>query len=449
MLANDTDVDGGPKSVQAVTQPGNGSAAITGGGTGVSYTPNANYCNGGASPDTFTYTLNGGSTATVSVSVTCVDDLPVAVNDSARSMRTPARTRSTCSPTTPTGRRPEDHPVRDAAGQRVGRDHGQRQRAHVCAERQLLQRRLADRHFTYTLNGGSTASVAVTVTCVDDPPVAVNDSATVNEDSGANAINVLANDTDADGGPKSTAVTQPATAALRSRGRHGVSYTPNANYCNGGSPTDNFTYTLNGGSTGTVAVTVTCVNDPPVIAFTSGDTTANEGQTKTYAFSITDPDSTSFTYAAGYPSCGTGSVVGAPTLGSSSGSFVCSFPDDAASITVAAKIRDASDPSNEITRNVAVANVPPAVTSPADQTADEGTSKTFDLGSFTDPGADSPWRVTVDWGDGSADSVFTEASPGAIADQPHTYATGRTRTPSRSRWRRTTAPASAGRAASR
>ncbi len=74
--------------------------------------------------------------------------------------------------------------------------------------------------------------------------------------------------------------------------------------------------------------------------------------------------------------------------------------------------------------SVTVANVPPAVTSPADQTADEGTSKTFDLGSFTDPGADSPWRVTVDWGDGSADSVFTEASPGAIADQPHTYADG-------------------------
>ncbi len=80
--------------------------------------------------------------------------------------------------------------------------------------------------------------------------------------------------------------------------------------------------------------------------------------------------------------------------------------------------------SDSATFKVIVANVPPAVTSPADQTADEGTSKTFDLGSFTDPGADSPWRVTVDWGDGSADSVFTEASPGAIADQAHTYADG-------------------------
>ena len=79
MLANDTDVDGGPKSVASVTQPANGAVVITGGGTGVSYTPNANYCNNppGTAPDTFTYTLNGGSTATVSVTVTCAPDAPV------------------------------------------------------------------------------------------------------------------------------------------------------------------------------------------------------------------------------------------------------------------------------------------------------------------------------------------------------------------------------------
>ena len=50
---------------------------VTGGGTGLTYAPDANYC--GA--DSFSYTLNGGSSATVSVSVSCVDDPPVAVND--------------------------------------------------------------------------------------------------------------------------------------------------------------------------------------------------------------------------------------------------------------------------------------------------------------------------------------------------------------------------------
>ena len=41
--------------------------------------------------------------------------------------------------------------------------------------------------------------MSVAVTCVDDPPLAVDDSATVAEDSGASAIAVLANDADVDG----------------------------------------------------------------------------------------------------------------------------------------------------------------------------------------------------------------------------------------------------------
>ena len=72
VLANDTDIDGGPKEVIAKTDGAHGTVAITGGGTGLTYAPAANYC--GA--DSFTYELNGGSSATVSATVTCVDDLP-------------------------------------------------------------------------------------------------------------------------------------------------------------------------------------------------------------------------------------------------------------------------------------------------------------------------------------------------------------------------------------
>ncbi|MCW5851736.1 MAG: hypothetical protein KIT87_16810, partial [Anaerolineae bacterium] len=117
--------------------------------------------------------------------------------------------------------------------------------------------------------GGSTATVSVTVTCVDDPPVAVNDSATVTEDSGANPLPVLSNDTDVDGGPKSIAsVTQPANGVVViTGGGTGLTYAPNANFCNNppGTTLETFTYTLTpGGSSATVTVTVTCVNDPPV-----------------------------------------------------------------------------------------------------------------------------------------------------------------------------------------
>ena len=92
VLANDTDVDAGPKSISAVTQATNGAVVITGGGTGLTYAPRANFCN--RSPglalapqapvrDMFTYTLSpGDSVATVSIMVTCVDDPPIAVADS-------------------------------------------------------------------------------------------------------------------------------------------------------------------------------------------------------------------------------------------------------------------------------------------------------------------------------------------------------------------------------
>ena len=47
---------------------------VTGGGTGLTYTPDADFCG----TDSFSYTLNGGDSAQVSITVTCVDDAPTA-----------------------------------------------------------------------------------------------------------------------------------------------------------------------------------------------------------------------------------------------------------------------------------------------------------------------------------------------------------------------------------
>ena len=46
--------------------------------------------------------------------------------------------------------------------------------------------------------------------------------------------------------------------------------------------------------------------------------------------------------------------------------------------------------TSELVQVVAVANVAPSVTAPANQAADEGAAKSVNLGSFTDPGPDSP-----------------------------------------------------------
>jgi hypothetical protein len=56
-------------AIESVTQPTNGIVATTGGGTGLTYEPDSGFC--GTDPDTFAYTLNGGDSATVSVTVDC------------------------------------------------------------------------------------------------------------------------------------------------------------------------------------------------------------------------------------------------------------------------------------------------------------------------------------------------------------------------------------------
>ena len=71
---------------------------------------------------------------------------------------------------------------------------------------------------------------------------------------------------------------------------------------------------------------------------------------------------------------------------------------------------------------VKVSNVNPSVTAPANQTANEGASTSFSLGSFGDPGADSPWSVDVDWGDATAHSTFSKTAVGSLGSQSHTYA---------------------------
>ena len=276
VLANDADPDAGPISIASVTQPANGSVVITGGGTGLSYAPNANYCNQppGTTLDSFTYTLApGGSSATVTMTVTCADDAPVAVADAATVVEDSganavdvlandtdidAGPKTVASVTQPT------NGTVAITGGGTGLTYAPN--ANYCNQPPGTTLDT----FTYTLApGSSSTTVTMTVTCLDDNPVAVADAATVNEDSAATAVNVLANDTDVDGGAISIAsVTQPANGTVViTGGGTGLTYTPNANYCNQppGTTLDTFTYTLTPGtSSTTVTMTVTCVDDNPV-----------------------------------------------------------------------------------------------------------------------------------------------------------------------------------------
>src|SRR5262249_60112982 len=82
--------------------------------------------------------------------------------------------------------------------------------------------------------------------------------------------------------------------------------------------------------------------------------------------------------------------------------------------------------SAPVSQTIMVADTtPPAVLKPADQTADEGTSKNFDLGSFTDNCSDSgPYAVDVNWGDGTAHTTFNVTPQGTLGQQSHKYLDG-------------------------
>ena len=81
VLDNDTDLDGDRLSVQSVSPPEYGAAAIAADGTNVSYVPDANY----HGPDRFTYVVADpdglADTASVEVTVVPVNDGPAAVGE--------------------------------------------------------------------------------------------------------------------------------------------------------------------------------------------------------------------------------------------------------------------------------------------------------------------------------------------------------------------------------
>src|SRR5262249_40002450 len=94
---------------------------------------------------------------------------------------------------------------------------------------------------------------------------------------------------------------------------------------------------------------------------------------------------------------------------------------------VTATATDSGNNTSEFSNAVAV-DTAPVVTPPPNQAANEGTPTAFALGSFTDPDGGSPWMVEVDWGDGTAHTIFTVTAPGSLGTQNHAYADNATYT---------------------
>jgi len=269
LLANDTDIDGDDFTVIGNTAPANGSLTVEADGS-FTYTPNADY-NG---DDSFEYTIRdaGGLEATGSVSITIGgnNDAPVAVNDSATTA--------------------EDSPV---SGNVLANDTDVDEEpltAELLSSPPSAEGSVAlapDGSYTFTpaLNFNGTtrftyqaldpagirsgvAEVVITVTPVNDAPVANDDELSTNEDEAVEIpfAFVIENDQDVDSPLESIvpSVVQDVTNGTLEPNEQGeLVYTPAPNF-NG---TDSFTYRLSDGELdseeATITITVTPVNDAP------------------------------------------------------------------------------------------------------------------------------------------------------------------------------------------
>ena len=286
VLGNDTDVDAGTTLTATLVGagPSNGILILNANGS-FTYTPNANF-NG---TDSFTYKANDGgldsNIATVTIAVTAVNDVPTLTNPGAQSGTEDVAGTILLTGITPGG-------GTDEAGQTVTLSVTSSDPtfftnltvgAVVGGQATIAYTPAANRNgsviLTVTTNDGqalnntTSQTFQLTLTAVNDAPVAVNDNYTVQAGSTltTSAPGILGNDTDIDTPAANLTVQQvagPANGILTFNANGSFTYLANAGFAG----TDTFTYRVNDGSAvnnlsnvATVTITVQPVNQQLLI----------------------------------------------------------------------------------------------------------------------------------------------------------------------------------------
>ncbi len=256
VLSNDSDIDSSSLTAAVVTGPSHGTLTLNADGS-FTYTPVANY-NG---PDSFSYQVSDGTAnsnvAIVALTVTAVNDAPVAVDDAYTTAEDMAL--NVLLP----GLLANDSDIDSSsltAAIVTGPSHGSLM---LNADGSFTYMPAANYNgpdsFSYQVNDGATnsnvATVALSVTAVNDAPVANGDAYTLVQNGVLTiaAPGVLGNDHDVDGDPLSTVqVAAPTHGTLTLNANGGLVYTPFAGY----SGPDSFTYVANDGTASSNLATV-------------------------------------------------------------------------------------------------------------------------------------------------------------------------------------------------
>ena len=265
----DTDPDGDPLAVDttAVVAPLHGALVLQPNGQ-FSYTPDENY----HGSDSFVYRVTdaqgGADEALVEITVVSVNDAPVAKDDEVE----------TAANTTAAGNvlandfDVDGDPLTIVSGLTVAPSNGTltlNANGNFTYEPNLNFS--GDDSFQYTVTDGvggeASAKVFLTVTPVNQPPVAVNDDISLDEDGTAQG-NVLANDSDPEEDEltvETTPVTDVAHGSLSLNADGSFTYIPEADFYG----SDSFVYQVadveGDTDTATVVITVESVNDAPTL----------------------------------------------------------------------------------------------------------------------------------------------------------------------------------------
>ena len=280
ILANDSDADGDPKSAVLVTSTTHGTLSLSANGGFTYHHDGTNTLS-----DSFTYRVSDGVATSFLTTVTITvgpDAAPVAVADSGYNVAE-GGTLNVASPgvlgndtdvDTPAAQLQAQIQTTTANGVLTLNANGSFTYVHNGSE-------TTTDSFTYRVFDGiltsNTVTVSITITPVNDAPVANPDVYTILEDQPLNVVapGVLGNDSDAEATPLTAVlVTNVQHGTLNLNANGGFQYQPAADY-NG---TDTFTYAASDGvnqTPATVTINITAVNDAP--SFNNiGDVTVNE-----------------------------------------------------------------------------------------------------------------------------------------------------------------------------
>jgi VCBS repeat-containing protein len=414
VATNDTDVDVGDTRSYALVAPVAGLTLASNGGYSFDPSSYDSLAFGATQIVVATYTLTDGQgatdTATLTITVTGINDAPDAVNDVASATEDGAvvtGTVATNDSDVDVGDTRTYALVAPVAGLTL--DSNGSYSFDPSSYDSLAAGATQIVVATYTLTDGQgatdTATLTITVTGINDAPDAVNDIAAATEDGAIVTGTVATNDSDADGGDTRTYTLNAPVTGLTLASNGGYSFDPSSydSLAFGATQIVVATYTLTDGQgatdTATLTITVTGINDAPdavndvasatedgaVVTGTvaTNDSDVDVGDTRTYALvapvaGLTLDSNGSYSFdPSSYDSLAAGAtqiVVATYTMTDGQGAT------DTATLTITVTgINDAPDAVNDVASAIEDGAIVTGTVATNDSDADGGDTRTYTL----------------------------------------------------------------------